>query len=73
MTPELDFDLTPDQWEAMKALRRPVSERRGLRRSAVQRLVELQLAVLVDETPLLTPLGRSVLIRGSCSLLDMVA
>jgi len=73
MTAELDFDLTPDQWEALKALRRPGAERRSLRRFAVQELVALRLADLIDEVPVLTSLGRRVLIRGSSSLLDLAA
>ena len=73
MIRELDYDLTPDQWEALKALRSPVCERRILRQSAVQRLLQLHLADEIDGTPMLTALGRKVLIRGSSSLLDLVA
>ena len=73
MSAELDFDLTPDQWEALKALRRTGSERRSLRHFAVQELVALRLADLIDEIPVLTSLGRRVLIRGSSSLLDLAA
>lgn len=73
MTVNLDFDLTPDQWEALKALRQSLSERRTLRRSLVEHLVELRLADLIDEAPVLTSLGRKVLVRGSSSLLDLAA
>jgi hypothetical protein len=73
MTAELDYNLTPDQWEVLKAIRRPVSERRTLRASAIQQLLQLRLADDIDGTPVLTPLGRKVLIRGSSSLLDLVA
>jgi hypothetical protein len=73
MAAELDYDLTPDQWEALKAIRRPVSERRSLRASAVQQLLQLHLADEIDGAPVLTALGRKVLIRGSSSLLDLVA
>ena len=73
MTAELDYNLTPDQWEVLKAIRRPVSERRTLRASAIQHLLQLRLADDFDGTPVLTPLGRKVLIRGSSSLLDLVA
>jgi hypothetical protein len=73
MAAELDYDLTPDQWEALKAIRRPVSERRSLRVSAVQQLLQLHLADEIDGAPMLTALGRKVLIRGSSSLLDLVA
>jgi hypothetical protein len=73
MTAELDFDLTADQWEALKAIRPPVSERRTLRSSAVQQLLALRLADEIDGAPVLTPLGRKVLIRGSSRLLDLAA
>jgi hypothetical protein len=73
MMAELDYNLTPDQWEVLKAIRRPVSERRTLRASAIQQLLQLRLADDIDGTPVLTPLGRKVLIRGSSSLLDLVA
>ena len=73
MAAELDYDLTPDQWEALKAIRRPVSERRSLRGSAVQQLLQLHLADEIDGAAVLTALGRKVLIRGSSSLLDLVA
>ncbi len=73
MAAELDYDLTPDQWEALKAIRRPMSERCSLRVSAVQQLLQLHLADEIDGAPVLTALGRKVLIRGSSSLLDLVA
>ena len=73
MAAELDYDLTPDQWEALKAMRRPASERRSLRVSAVQQLLQLHLADEIDGAPVLTALGRKVLIRGSSGLLDLVA
>ena len=73
MTAELDYDLTPDQWEALKAIRGPVSERRTLPASAVQQLFRLQLADEIAGAPVLTALGRKVLIRGSSSLLDLAA
>ncbi len=73
MAAELDYDLTPDLWEALKAIRRPVCERRGLRVSAVQQVLQLHLADEIDGAPVRTALGRKVLIRGSSSLLDLVA
>jgi hypothetical protein len=73
MTRELDYDLTPDQWEALKAIRGPACERRTVRESAVRQLLQLHLADEIDGTPMLTALGRKVLIRGSSSLLDLVA
>ena len=73
MNPELDYDLTPDQWEALRALRLPVARRRILSRFVVDGLVALQLAVMAGDGPIITPKGRSVLLRGSPRLLDVAA
>jgi hypothetical protein len=73
MIAELDYDLTPDQWEALKALRSTVLERRALNTSVLQQLVTLGLAETVDGSPVLTSVGRKVLVRGSSSLLDLAA
>ena len=73
MNAEFDYDLTPDQWEMLKALRAPAPNARLLNRSVVGRLVALQLAEMIDGRPVLTPTGRSVLLRGSPRLLDLAA
>ena len=73
MTTEIDYDLTPDQWEALRTIRVPAPNSRGLNRSAVKNLVALQLATMADDRPLITPKGRSVLLRGSPRLLDVAA
>jgi hypothetical protein len=73
MIAELDYDLTPDQWETLKALRWTVLERRGINPSVLQQLVALRLAEMVDGSPVLTSVGRTVLVRGSSSLLDLAA
>ena len=73
MNAELDYDLTPDQWETLKALRMPASARRTLNRAALDELVALELATVSDGFPHLTPTGRKVLIRGSSKLLDLAA
>lgn len=70
---EVDYDLTPDQWEALKALRRPAAKFRSLNRFVIENLVALQLAELVDDCPVITPKGRSVLLRGSPRLWDVAA
>jgi hypothetical protein len=44
MNAEFDYDLTRDQWEALKALRLPAAERRDVNRPVVESLVALQLA-----------------------------
>jgi hypothetical protein len=73
MNAEFDYDLTPDQWEALKALRLPASSRRILNRFVVEGLVALQLAAMIDDYPVITPRGRKVLIRGSSRLWDVAA
>ncbi len=73
MNAEFDYDLRPDQWEMLKALRASASNARVLNRFVVASLVALQLAEIVDGRPALTPTGRSVLLRGSPLLLDLAA
>ena len=73
MDQELDYDLTTDQWETLKALRISATERCGLSRSIVDDLVALELAAHADEHPRITAKGRSVLLRGSPRLLDLAA
>lgn len=73
MSTEVDYDLTPDHWEALKALRRPAAKLRSLNRFVIENLVALQLAELVDDCPVITPKGRSVLLRGSPRLWDVAA
>jgi hypothetical protein len=73
MSAQIDYDLTPDQWEALKALRLPAAQRRGLNQFAVKGLIALQLAAMGDNGPVITPMGRSVLLRGSPRLWDVAA
>ena len=73
MNAELDYDLTPGQWEALKALRIPATERRMLNAPVLAQLVALGLAEMRDGSPVITPWGRKVLIRGSLRLLLDVA
>jgi hypothetical protein len=73
MNDDVDFDLSPDQWEALKALRNPVSNGRLSKAYLLEGLVKLGLVVVNDGTPAMTPIGRKVLVRGSCRLLDLVA
>ncbi len=71
MSVESDYDLTPDQWEALKALR--TRARLSFARFAFEQLVALDLAALDDGRPVMTSMGRKVLVRGSSRLLDLVA
>ena len=73
MNEEFDYDLTRDQWEALKALRLRAAERRVVDRRAVENLIALQLASMTGAGPVITPKGRSVLLRGSPRLWDVAA
>ena len=74
MSAEIDYDLTPDQWDALRVIRVPAPNGRALHQSVVERLVALQLAdMTTDGRPVITPKGRSVLLRGSPRLLDLAA
>jgi hypothetical protein len=73
MNAEFDYDLTPDQWETLKAVRVPVANGPALNRSVVENLVALGLAEITGDRPVLTRKGRSVLLRGSPRLWDVAA
>jgi len=73
MSNDVDFDLSPDQWDALRALRNPVSNGRLSKAYLLESLVKLGLVTVNDGTPAMTPTGRKVLVRGSCRLLDLVA
>jgi hypothetical protein len=73
MDHELDYNLTPHQWETLKALRRSAPQRRALNRLVIDQLATLGLAVVDDDTPAITPQGRKVLVRGSAKLWEDVA
>ncbi|MFT4115117.1 hypothetical protein [Bradyrhizobium sp.] len=73
MNIDVDFDLSPDQWEALKALRNPASNGRLSKAYLLEGLVKLGLVAIDDGVPAMTATGRKVLVRGSCRLLDLVA
>lgn len=73
MSNDVDFDLSPDQWEALRALRNPVPNGRLSKAYLLEGLVKLGLVVVTDGTPAMTPAGRKALVRGSCRLLDLAA
>jgi hypothetical protein len=73
MDAEIENDLTPDQWAALKALRGPAQGWRGLNRSVVEGLIALDLAGINEDRPVITRMGRSVLLRGSPRLWDVAA
>ena len=73
MNAEFDYDLTPDQWETLKAIRVPVQSGRALNRSIVEDLMALGLAEMTGGRPVISRKGRSVLLRGSPRLWDVAA
>lgn len=74
MTDENDFDLRPDQWEALKALRIPVARLSASTRLTLDDLVALGLVTISsDRVPAITEKGRKALIRGSFRLMDAAA
>ena len=73
MSDQIDYDLSPDQWETLKALRAPVSRLSALSRFVLEDLVALGLATMSDDAPVITPMGRKALIRGSSRLWDVAA
>ena len=73
MNAEFDYDLTRDQWEALRSLRLRAAERRIAGRLVVESLIALQLAADTGDGPVITPKGRSVLLRGSPQLWDLAA
>ena len=58
MTEEFDYDLTPDQWEALKALRTPTSRLPRMNRYTIDGLITLELAAMNGGFPAITPKGR---------------
>jgi len=72
MNDESDFDLRPDQWEALKGLR-PFAGPSASTGSALDDLVALGLVAMNDGMPAITAEGRKALIRGSFRLLDAAA
>jgi ribosomal protein S19E (S16A) len=74
MKDEFDYDLTPGQWEALKALRTAASPRPRISRYALDSLIALGLIAMNNDTPVITTTGRKVLVRGSSQLLlDLAA
>ena len=73
MTIELDYDLTPHQWETLKVLRIPAPKRAAVDRVILDQLMALGLAAMSDGAPSITPSGRKVLIRGSSRFWDVAA
>lgn len=73
MDAEFDCELSPDQWDALKALRSPGLDHRAASRPAIAELMTLGLVAFQDERAVITAKGRKVLVRGSEKLLDLAA
>ena len=73
MQDDLDYQLAPAQWEALKALRTPASRLPRISRYAVDSLIALGHAVMHDDVADITATGRKVLVRGSSLLLQDLA
>jgi hypothetical protein len=73
MNDEIDYDLSPDQWETLKALRAPVSRLPALSPFVLADLVALGLATMSNDLPVITQKGRKALVRGSSRLWDVAA
>ena len=73
MNEEFDYDLTPAQWETLKALRTPASRLPRMSRYTIDGLIALGLVVMHGDVPAITAKGRKVLIRGSSLLLQDLA
>jgi hypothetical protein len=70
---EHDDDPTPEQWEALKALRAPASMSSTVNPSVLGELIALGFAATRGDLTVITPSGRRVLVRGSPRLLDVAA
>ncbi|MGY4477541.1 hypothetical protein [Bradyrhizobium sp. USDA 3364] len=68
-----EFELRPDQWDALKALRAPAANPSRLNRFAVESLITLGYVAVRGDAFELTPAGRKVLVRGSSQLLLDIA
>ena len=74
MHDDFDYDLTPGQWEALKAVRTSTARLPQISRYAIESLMALGLVAMNGDTPVITQTGRKVLIRGSSRLLlDLAA
>lgn len=73
MNNDSDFDLKPDQWEGLKALRTPFARLPAAARFVLEDLVALGLATTTGRIPAITEKGRRVLIRGAFRLMDAAA
>jgi hypothetical protein len=65
MEAEIDLGLDRGQWETLKALGAPDPDHRQLDPLALRELVASELAAILEGRPVITPMGRKVVVRGS--------
>ncbi len=68
MDTENDLRLSPSEWETLKAIGGWNRDHRLLDNNAVRNLVASELAVVTDNGPTITAMGRRVVVRGSPQL-----
>jgi hypothetical protein len=73
MNAKVDCDLTSDQWETLKMLRVPRPKSFAVNRFVLEELIGLRLAAISGNLPVITPMGRKVLVRGSARLWDVAS
>jgi len=73
MNDDFEYQLTPDQWEALKNLRSAASRPLRMNRFVIEGLIALGLVAVYRGVPLITARGRKVLVRGSSLLLHDLA
>jgi hypothetical protein len=73
MHTDIDDHLSNDQWDTLRALRPSAPSAPRLNAYILQQLSALDLVVLSEAAPLLTPKGRAVMLRGSPQLWDLAA
>ena len=69
---EVDLILDHNQWETLKALGAPDANQWPVDKLAIERLIATKLADMRDGRPIITPMGRKAVVRGSPSLWDML-
>ena len=67
---EANVVLDRSEWETLKALGAPDADQRPVDKQAIDGLVAAKLAAMRDGRPVITPMGRSAVVRGSPSLWD---
>ena len=67
---DIDLVLDRSEWETLKALGAPDADNRPVDKHAIDGLVAAKLAAMRDGRPVITPMGRTAVVRGSPSLWD---